>query len=208
MTGASYGHQLDHYVLSGTTYSVAGMLADRTWWLVAPDESSTCWVDAKVASLTGDFEFLPVLTPPPIPSETPTATPQTAGIYYILIDKDTGGPIGCGDSMVKYYPGIWIKGDLEDDIVGALNALFSNHNEYVNGHYNPMYQSDLKAKSVEIVGGDVIVQLAGTLVRPKDMCESQRMRAQVWYTVSQFSSTRPVIYLHKALLGDLLVVAK
>jgi hypothetical protein len=208
MAGASYGHQVDHYVLGETSYPLLGGLEDQSWWLVETEDGGTCWADGKVVSVQGDFERLPVVTSPPIPSLTPTVTPQTPGIYYILVAKDTGGPIGCGDSLVKYYPGVWIKGDLEDDILGALNALFSNHNEYVNGFYNPMYRSDLRAKSVEVVGGEVIVQLGGTLVRPKDTCESQRMRAQVWYTVSQFSPTRAIIYLNKALLGDLLVVAK
>ncbi len=208
MVGASYGHQVDHYVLGGTTYFLLGGLADQSWWLVETDTGGNCWADGEVVSLQGGYERLPVVTSPPIPSVTPTATPEKLGIYYILVAKDTGGPIGCGDSLVKYYPGVWVKGDLENDILGALNALFSNHNEYVNGFYNPMYKSDLQAKSVEIVGGEVIVQLGGTLVRPTDTCESQRMRAQVWYTVSQFSPTRAIIYLNKALLGDLLVVAK
>ena len=57
-----------------------------------------------------------------------------------------------------------------------------------------------------MVGNDFVVKLAGTLVRPKDSCESQRMHDQIWYTVSQFSPTRAVIYLNNALLGDLLVV--
>lgn len=208
MVGASYGHQVNHYVLAETVYPLLGGLADQSWWLVEAESGDICWADAKAASVQGDVEHLPVVTSPPIPSATPTVTPQTPGIYYILVAKDTGGPIGCGDSLVKYYPGVWVKGDLEADIVGALNALFSNHNEYVNGFYNPMYRSDLRAKSVDVVDGEVIVQLGGTLVRPKDACESQRMRAQVWYTVSQFSSSRAIIYLNKALLGDLLVVAK
>jgi hypothetical protein len=96
---------------------------------------------------------------------------------------------------------------MSDDIKGALNALFANHQEYTNGLFNPIYQSSLKAKSVE-KNGEVRVYLAGQLVRPKDKCESQRMHDQVWYTVSQFSHSRAIIYLNNALLGDLLVVAK
>lgn len=208
MAGASFNHQVAFYVNIGTPYPLLGTVVDHSWWLIESEDDRSCWISASVASIQGDVASLPILTPPPIPSLTPTVTPQVPGIYYILIAKDTGGPIGCGDSLVKYYPGVWVKGDLEDDILGALNALFSNHNQFVNGFYNPMYQSDLRAKSVDIVGNDVVIQLGGTLVRPKDNCESQRMRAQVWYTVSQFSPTRAVIYLNKALLGDLLVVAK
>ena len=208
MTGASYGHKVDHYVNEGATYPLIGQLLDHSWWMVETEDGGSCWVNADVASIQGDVGTLSVMTPPPIPSETPTATPEVRGIYYMLLAVDTGGPFGCGDDLIKYFPGVWVKGGLEDDILGALNALFANHNKYVNGLYNPMYQSVLKAKSVEIVGKDVVVQLGGTLVRPKDACESKQMHDQVWYTVRQFSSVRPVIYLNKALLGDLLVVSK
>lgn len=208
MMGASYGHIVDHYVSPGTEYPLLGQLQDHSWWLVEAPDGPACWVDEAVASVRGDIETLPVVTPPPFPSITPTATPVTPGIYYILLMEDTGAPFGCGDSLIKYYPGVWVKGDMEDDIKGALNALFANHNQYVNGLFNPMYKSDLKAKDVEMVENDVVVQLAGTLVRPKTACESQQMHDQVWYTVSQFSPTRAVIYLNRALLGDLLVVAK
>ena len=95
---------------------------------------------------------------------------------------------------------------MEDEILAALNALFSNHNQYVDGLYNPIYESRLKAKGVEVVGGDVVVRLGGSFVRPKDKCESQRMHDQIWYTISQFSATRAVVYLNNALLGDLLVL--
>ena len=149
-----------------------------------------------------------LITPPPLPTLTPTAQPSTAGIYYILISENTGGPFGCGDSLIRYYPGVWVNGDMDTDITAALNALFSNHNQYVNGLYNPMYKSQLKAKGAEVVGDNVKVYLAGNLVRPKDACESKRMHDQVWYTVAQFSPSRAVIYLGNALLGDLLVVAK
>jgi hypothetical protein len=208
MKGASFGHNVHHYVSVGTDYSILGQLLDLSWWLVGTDDADSCWIYGEYASVTGDVQSLPMMTPPPLPSETPTVTPETPGIYYILIAKDTGGPFGCGDSLIRYYPGVWIKGDTGEDIKGALNALFANHQEYTNGLYNPIYQSSLKAKSVDNTGGEVKVYLAGQLVRPKDKCESQRMHDQVWYTVSQFSHSRAIIYLRNALLGDLFVVAK
>jgi hypothetical protein len=208
MVGANFSHIVEGYVTSGTQFPIIGKLDDQSWWLVEMEDDNPCWVNGAYTSVRGGVENLPVLTPPPIPSETPTATPTNPGIYYILIAKDTGGPYGCGDSLIRYYPGVWVKGDMSDDIKGALNALFANHNEYIDGLYNPIFKSDLKAKSVDEVSGEVIVRLAGNFVRPKDNCESQRMHAQIWYTVSQFSPTRAIIYLNNALLGDLLVVAK
>jgi len=206
MTGASFGHSILFYVSAGSEYRILGQVQDQSWWLVSTEDQGDCWLYGSYASVSGAMDDLPLITPPPLPSLTPTSPPSTAGIYYILISRDTGGPFGCGDSIIQYYPGIWVNGNNEDDIIAALNALFSNHSQYTNGLYNPIYQSQLKAKGVEFRGSDVVVQLGGTLVRPKDSCESQRMHDQIWYTVSQFSSTRAVIYLNNALLGDLLVV--
>ena len=208
MTGASWNHSVHHYVNSGSEYSILGQLINRSWWLVGAQDEQSCWVFGEYASVSGNIQAVPVMTPPPLPSETPTVTPETPGIYYILIAKDTGGPFGCGDSLIRYYPGVWVKGGMEDDIKGALNALFANHNEYTNGLYNPIYQSEMKAKSVDEIGNDVVVRLAGKFVRPKDTCESKRMHDQVWYTVSQFSPVRAVIYMNNALLGDLMELAK
>lgn len=207
-TGASFSHSVQQYILADSEFPLLGQLSDQSWWLVSAGDQTACWVYAEYASVRGMVDDLPVMTPPPIPFPTSTDTPTTRGVYYILISENTGGPFGCGDSLIYWYPGVWVKGDMEEDIKAALNALFANHNQYTNGLYNPIYQSQLKAKSVEVVGNDVVVRLAGTFVRPKDTCESQRMHDQIWYTVSQFSPSRAVIFLNNALLGDLLVVSK
>jgi hypothetical protein len=207
-TGASFSHSLVQYILLGSEFPVLGQLSDQSWWLVSVEDDESCWIYGAYASVKGVIDDLPVMTSPPIPSPTATDTPTTRGVYYILISENTGGPFGCGDSLIYWYPGVWVKGDMETDIKAALNALFANHSKYTNGLYNPIYQSQLKAKGVEVVGNDVVVKLAGTFVRPKDACESQRMHDQIWYTVSQFSPSRAVIYLNNALLGDLLVVSK
>ncbi len=207
-TGASFGHAVQQYVTAGNEFPILGRLSDHSWWQVSIEIDTSCWIFGEYSSISGGTEDLSVVTPPALPSLTPTPQPSSVGVYYILISIDTGGPFGCGDSLIRFYPGVWAKGDLEVDVETALNALFGNHNQYTNGVYNPIYQSQLKAKSVEFIGNDVVVQLAGTLVRPKDACESQRMHDQIWYTVSQFSPSRAIIYLNNALLGDLLVVSK
>jgi len=206
--GASFDHIVNEYIGEGAEFLVSGRITDESWWKVENAEDGGCWVYGEYVTIAGGIDDLPVLTPPPLPTLTPTTQPSTDGIYYILISENTGGPFGCGDSLNKYYPGVWVNGDMDTDITAALNALFSNHNQYVNGLSNPMYKSQLKAKGVEVVGNNVKVYLAGNLVRPKNACESKRMHDQVWYTVAQFSPSRAVIYLGNALLGDLLVVAK
>ena len=204
--GTSFGNDLLAYVVNGARFPILAGIEDQSWWFVRLEEGKDCWIYGEYATVEGAITDIPIITPSPPPSPTATLPPSSYGIYYILIAKDTGGPFGCGDSLIRYYPGIWVNGDMEEDILTALNALFSNHNQYVGDLYNPMYQSQIRAKGVEMVGGEVIVQLNGSLVRPKDSCESQRMRDQVWYTISQFTSTRPIVYLNNALLGDLLVV--
>ncbi len=198
------------YLVEGVQADVEGRIEDDSWWLIqSPEAEAVCWVSAAIVSVQGDIERLPVLTPPPLPTLSPTPTLTSAGVYYILIAENTGGPFGCGDSLIKFYPGIRSQGSFEGDVKIALNALFVNHSEYYNGLYNPLYQSDLRAKGAELDASNTpIIQLGGTLVRPKDECESKRMHAQVWYTVAQFSSNRAIIFLNNALLGDLLVVTK
>ncbi|MBU0510085.1 MAG: hypothetical protein KJ638_00080 [Chloroflexi bacterium] len=197
------------YLVEGAQADVEGRIEDDSWWLIQPPEAeAACWVSAEIVSVRGDLEGLPVLTPPPLPTLSPTPTLTSAGVYYILIAENTGGPLGCGDGLIKFYPGILSHGGFEDDIKTALNALFSNHSEYYNGLYNPLYKSDLRAKSVELDASNTpVIQLGGTFVKPKDECESKRMHAQVWYTVAQFSSKRAIIFLNNALLGDLMVVS-
>lgn len=204
--GTSFSNDLLSYVVDGSRFPILAGIEDQSWWFVRVEENKDCWIFGEYAAIEGAISDLPIITPSPPLETTATPQPSSYGIYYILIAKDTGGPFGCGDSLIQYYPGIWVNGDREDDILAALNALFSNHNEYIGDLYNPMYQSQLRAKGVETVGGEIIVQLGGSFVRPKDNCESQRMRAQIWYTISQFTSTKPVVYLNNALLGDLLVV--
>ena len=198
------------YLVEGTQADVEGRIEDDSWWLIqVPEVEAACWVSAVLVSVQGDIERLPVLTPPPLPTLSPTPTLTSAGVYYILIAENTGGPFGCGDDLIRIYPGIRSPGGFEDDIKTALNALFSNHSEYYNGLYNPLYQSDLRAKGAELDASNTpIIQLGGNLVKPKDECESKRMHAQVWYTVAQYSPNRAKIFLNNSLLGDLLVVSK
>jgi len=213
--GPGLVYDVQAYFTSGTTASLSGYIdGDPTWWLAEFGEDSTetqitCWVSDQIISVSGDLELLPLLTPPPTPTPSPVPTLVGAVTYYYLIAEDTGGPIGCGDSLIPIYPGTIKTGDLEADVRAVLNALFSNPHKYYNGLYNALYESSLRAIDVEEGAGYADIYLGGNFVRPKDDCESKRMRAQVWYTIMQFPETgRPIVWLNNALLGDLLVVIK
>ena len=160
-------------------------------------------------------------TKTPLPSPTTTATPTDTltpapavgggGVYMIkyFVLLDTGGPIGCGDSLIASSTGQISTGNVKEDIKIALNSLFSTGVKNVGELYNPLYQSKLRVAGVEFKGSgkdEVIIHLTGQFVKPKDPCDKSRYRWQVWETVRQFPGIRRVnIRLDNGLLlGDLL----
>jgi hypothetical protein len=152
---------------------------------------------------------MPVLTPPPSPTPAPAPTQRdeekALGVKYYLIIPDNGGPFACGDGLAYFYSGKKGK-DTEDKIEAALNALFSVKTEYVGNYYNPIFESSLSVKDVEVENGRATIWLGGKFVRPKSECEAERIHLQVWETASRFSDVkhRPIIFVNNALLGDLL----
>jgi len=158
-------------------------------------------------------------TPLPSPTATETATATLApaadvsggGVYMVkyLVLPDTGGPIGCGDSLIAVSTGLVSTGNVKEDIKLALNSLFSTGVKYVGELYNPLYQSKLRVSSVEFKGpkkDEVVIHMNGKFVKPKDPCDKSRYRWQVWQTVRQFAGIRQAnIWLDNGLLlGDLL----
>ncbi len=213
--GPGLAYPIESYLVPGDVLIPSGFVDGETrWWFGAfetEQEEITCWISEQVVALSGDASILPTLTPPPLPTASPTPTSEKGEIYYFLVAEDTGGPFGCGDGLVMVYPGIPRTGNFQKDVTAALNALFSNNHKYYNGFYNPMHASSLRVGDVDSPsGGETRINLAGNLAKPKDKCESQRMRDQVWMTVQQqFSEAgHAVIWMNNALLGDLLVVAK
>jgi len=189
---------------------VSGRLDDDSWYLIElPKSGETCWIFNEIIEIDKTAALMPVLTPPPKPTPAPVP-PQNEeekklGAKYFLIIPDNGGPFACGDGMAFFYSGKKGKG-IEDDITVALNALFSVKTEYVGNYYNPVYNSSLKVKGVDVENGHATIWLGGKFVKPKSVCEAKRIHLQVWETARQFSEIkhRPIIYVNNALLGDLL----
>ena len=155
-------------------------------------------------------------TDTPTPSETPTSTappPTPSGedaiyVYYILLK--TGGPIACGDSLVKANTGIWRSGDIEADVRTALERLFFKRKNF-GELYNPVYLSNMTVSSVDFNSytGLISLQLDGTYVRSGDRCDDRRVHDQIWSTIRQFKGIKTVyILLRTALLGDILATGK
>ncbi|MFN2235807.1 MAG: hypothetical protein ACK2U1_16400 [Anaerolineales bacterium] len=192
------------------TALVRGRLDDERWYLIEfPESGETCWIFHEIIDIERTTASIPILTPPPTPTPAPAPTQseeeKALGVKYFLIIPDNGGPFACGDGIAYFYSGKKGNG-IEDDIKVALNALFSVKTEYVGNYYNPVYQSNLRVKSVSVEGGGATIRLRGTFVKPKSECESERIHTQVWQTASQFSeiTKRPIIWVNNVLLGDLL----
>jgi len=205
--GTLYG--VETYLTEGTQGSITGQVDGGTWWFVdlGNDIDFPCWVSNIVASVAGGIDNVPILTPPPLPTLPLTPTIESVGIVYYMIAENTGGPVGCGDSLIPIYVGTGNTGSLETNVRTALNALFAHHTKYVDGLLNPIYESRMKAKGVDLdtSTGTARVQLGGTFVKPVDVCESKRMHAQVFFTVYQFEVIEFAgIWLNNVLLGDLM----
>ena len=154
-------------------------------------------------------------TEEPTATETATATavPQAAApsnvLVKYLVHQGTGGPIGCGDSLVSVSTGFLPTGDIKEDVKIALNSLFSTGSKYVGDFYNPLYQSNLRVASVKFKksSGQLTIHLKGGFTKPKDECDKMLYRAQVWDTARQFPEVwRAYIWIGDLLLGDLLAV--
>lgn len=64
----AYDHRYD--MLIGKTAEVVGRSADGEYWVInRPDGRGQCWLWDEYATVTGDTSKIPVMTPPPPPSQ-------------------------------------------------------------------------------------------------------------------------------------------
>ncbi|MEA3440758.1 MAG: hypothetical protein U9R58_10785 [Chloroflexota bacterium] len=154
----------------------------------------------------------PTATHTSTPSQTPTETPIPPtpsgedAIYIYAVQLDTGGPVACGDTLVKLNTGAPRTGDIEADIKTGLKRLFSKQ-QYYGNLFNPVYLSNITIVSVDFKPGNgtATIELTGTYVRSGDRCDDGRVRAQVWTTIRQLSEVKNIyIYLDGQKFGDIL----
>jgi len=157
---------------------------------------------------------LPTDTPTPSSTATETLMPPTPSgddaVYVYYIQLETGGPVSCGDSLIRANTGVWRTGNVEADVTTALNRLFYKR-EFIGSLYNPIFRSNFQVQSVEFkdFSGYIEVNLVGTYVRSDDRCDDSRVRAQVWTTIRQFAGVKTVkVLLNGNLLGDILATGK
>jgi len=125
-----------------------------------------------------------------------------------MVQIGTGGPIGCGDSLVKLWSGNVRTGDLATDLTIALNSLF-RAGRYFGSLYNATYPSTLYVTGVLHDEGQTHIYMDGNYVAPADSCDASRYRSQVWATALQFDEVKHFVpWVRDKLLGDLLSVYK
>jgi hypothetical protein len=146
-----------------------------------------------------------VVTPDPVATTTePQAnlTSQVKLFYYKLEDNGQNGKkIGCGDSVIGIAKTIT---PTQAPLRAALDALFADKRQTVDGLSNVLYQSNLKVDSLAIVSGVATVKLSGTYTLG-GVCDNPRFMAQIEETVMQFPTiTESSIFINNKTIESLL----
>jgi len=198
------------YISGGATPILLGLAQEEDWWSVEePVFNTQCWVSSELVTVNGDINSLPVFTPEPTPTIAPSPTQEQKGVFYYLIAKNTGGPVGCGDSLIPVYTGIKTSGDREKDIHNALHALLKLKVEEFGGYYNPLHNAHLNTGGISLdkSDGHVKVKLNGSIPKPIDECEYHRVRGVLWETVRHFPYVKGVTFwIGDKLVGDLIAI--
>jgi len=194
-------------IQSTATYTQLAPTATPIPPTITPTATATLTPSATATTLPTD-------TPTPSSTATETLMPPTPSgddaVYVYYIQLETGGPVSCGDSLIRANTGVWRTGNVEADVTTALNRLFYKR-EFIGSLYNPIFRSNFQMQSVEFkdFSGYIEVNLVGTYVRSDDRCDDSRVRAQVWTTIRQFAGVKTVkVLLNGNLLGDILATGK
>jgi hypothetical protein len=198
------------YLNEGAVPTLLGTVAENEWWSVLePEFDAECWVSSSVVTVNGDLDLLPEFTPEPTPTTEPTPTSVQKGVIYYLVAKDTGGTLGCGDTLIPVYTGVPRSGNLEKDIHTGLHALLKLKVKEFSGYYNPLHNAHLSTGGIKFNkdSGNVTVNLNGSIPKPKDECEYYRVRAVLWETVRHYRDVTGVTFwIGDKLIGDLIAI--
>lgn len=209
-TGPGLIYDIRTYVSEGATPVLLGYAQEKDWWSVEEHEfNALCWVSASVVTVDGDIDSLPEFTPEPTPTIEPTPTAEQKGVIFYVVALNTGGSLGCGDSLIPVYTGVSTSGDLEKDIHNSLHALLKLKVKDFNGYYNPLHNAHLNTGDVKFndSNGIATVRLNGSIPKPKDECEYHRVRGVLWETVRHYRDVSGVTFwIGDKLIGDLIAV--
>lgn len=208
--GPGLAYDIRAYLNKGEVPILLGRDSENSWWSIEePTFDTNCWVSSQVISIQGNSESLPIFTPAPIPTSEPSPTSEQKGVFFYLIAMNTGGRVGCGDSLIPVYTGIPSSGDLEKDIHNSLHALLKLKVKDFGGYYNPLYNAHLSTAGVTFRSDskNVKVELTGSIPKPKDECEYHRVRGVLWETVRHYPKVSGVTFwIGDKLVGDLIAI--
>jgi hypothetical protein len=209
-TGPGLIYDIRTYISEGTTPILLGHVKEMDWWSVEePEFNALCWVSSSVVTVNGVVNSLPEFTPEPTPTIESSPTPVQKGVIYYLVAKDTGGALGCGDTLIPVYTGVPTSGDLEKDIHNSLHALLKLKVKDFGGYYNPLHNAHLNTGDVSFNegSGNATVNLNGSIPKPEDECEYHRVRGVLWETVRHYRQVKGVTFwIGDKLIGDLIAV--
>lgn len=167
--------------------------------------ASTIIAETVAAMPTQTNTPLPTETPTPVPTDTPIPSPTwtftptiepspttepTVDVSNLLINyylrTNDGGTVGCGDTPIPVYIGIYRTDDPVVDVTNALTTLFSNHQNPYFGLANPLAASSLRVDSVTLeANNSVTVETTGNLERGSERCVWDQMWVQLMYSARQ-----------------------
>jgi hypothetical protein len=209
-TGPGMVYDVRTYISAGTIPVLLGQVKESDWWSVEePEFNAQCWVSSSVVTVSGDIMALPEFTPEPTPTIEPSPTADQKGVIYYLVALNTGGPLGCGDTLIPVYTGIPSSGDLEKDIHNSLKTLLKLKVKEFGGLYNPLHNAHLNTGKITFHkdSGNVSVNLNGSIPKPEDECEYHRVRGALWETVRHYRRVKGVTFwIGDKLVGDLIAV--
>jgi hypothetical protein len=209
-TGPGLIYDIRAYMIAGISPILLGRVEESDWWSVEePDFNAQCWVSSSVVTVDGDIDSLPEFTPEPTPTTEPSPTLVQKGVIFYVVAKDTGGSLGCGDTLIPVHTGIPSSGSLEKDIHIGLHALLKLKVKDFGGYYNPLHNAHLNTGKITVKkgGGNVRVELNGSIPKPKDECEYHRVRGVLWETVRHYRSVSGVTFwIGDKLVGDLIAI--
>lgn len=209
-TGPGLIYNIRAYLSAGAVPNLLGQNQEQSWWSVKePIHNATCWVSSEVVSIEGDFNSVPIFTPEPTPTYQSSPTPKESGIFYYLVALNTGGTIGCGDSLVPVYVGAPSTGDIEKNIHASLHGLLKLKVKELNGYYNPLHNAHLSIGEIRFnkQSGHVEVHFSGSIPKPKDECEYHRLRRALWETIRHYRAVKNVtLWIGDKLIGDIIAI--
>jgi LysM repeat protein len=139
----------------------------------------------------------------PQPPPPPPAPPSFTSVQIPLIARNTNGPVGCGDTVVKVTRNVAAT---TAPLRAAIDELLSINAQFYGqtGLYNPLYNATLAVQSVAINNGLATIRLTGTL-NLGGVCDDPRVAAQFDALGRQFSTVQKVqVFVNGTPLENLL----